>query len=102
MHGFPNGNKNPELTNATTSSYSSIFVSIALFASKYIEKPKVQMRALEGTTLTLNPDCISWSLEHSDKFSVRSLYRKLCQGTEMKHYIEPWKISIPLKVRVFL
>ena len=40
-------------------------------------------------------DAISWALEPSGKFSVRSLYNKLYDDTPRKHYSEIWGISIP-------
>jgi hypothetical protein len=38
----------------------------------------------------------------STRFSVRSLYLKLCQGSPLKHFGAIWKIIVPLEIRVFL
>jgi hypothetical protein len=35
---------------------------------------------IHGTQLSADPDGISWTLDPSGKFSVRSPYQKLCQG----------------------
>lgn len=57
---------------------------------------------LAGTNLSPRPDELTWTLERSGKFTVSSLYHKLCQGTARKHYSELWRVAIPLKIRVFL
>ena len=59
-------------------------------------------RQTAGFLLSVGPDELMWTLEPSGKFSVRSLYRKLCQGVPRKHYSEIWGIAVPLKVRIFL
>jgi hypothetical protein len=56
------------------------------------------MREVEGLHLTLASDVISWTLEPSGKFSVKSLYRKLCMGDPQKHFADLWKLSEPLNV----
>ena len=58
--------------------------------------------SLHGTQCSLSLDNISWALEPSGRFSVRSLYRTLYRGTPMKHFNHVWKIVIPLKIWVFL
>jgi hypothetical protein len=55
-----------------------------------------------GVHLSEGQDVISWLLEPSGKFSVKSLYRKLCQGTPRKHFSDIWKVAVPMKVRIFL
>jgi hypothetical protein len=55
---------------------------------------------LLGTNLSSRPDELTWTLERSGKFSVNSLYRKLCQGIVRKHYSELWRVAIPLKISV--
>ncbi|XP_071677232.1 uncharacterized protein [Lolium perenne] len=55
-----------------------------------------------GTQLSDGPDIISWALEPSGKFSVKSLYRRLCQGTPRKHFSDIWKIAVPMKIRIFI
>jgi mannosylglycoprotein endo-beta-mannosidase len=57
---------------------------------------------IAGTQLSDGPDIISWALEPSGKFSVKSLYRKLCQGTPRKHFSDIWKIAVPMKIRIFI
>jgi hypothetical protein len=43
------------------------------------------LRLVDGMTLSGTPNVMSWPLEPSCKFSVRSLYHKLCKGTPHKH-----------------
>jgi hypothetical protein len=45
---------------------------------------------------------LTWAFELSGKCSVKSLYRKLSVGDPRKHYDVIWKISVPLKIRIFL
>ena len=59
-------------------------------------------REIADFSLTSDRDRIRWTLEPSGRFSVRSLYRKLCQGASRKHFSDIWRIAVPLKVRVFL
>ena len=60
------------------------------------------LRIVGDTQLSEGQDSFSWHLEPSRKFSVKSLYSKLCLGTPRKHFREIWGIAIPLKIRVFL
>jgi hypothetical protein len=57
---------------------------------------------VEAVHLTMTPDVISWSLGPLGKFSVRSLYCKICMGILRKRFVDLWKIAVPLKVHVFL
>jgi hypothetical protein len=59
-------------------------------------------RLVEGLTLSEPRDLISWSLEPSGSFSVRSLYKRMCQGIPHKHFGVLWGINAPLEVRIFL
>jgi hypothetical protein len=59
-------------------------------------------RLVETIHLSEPQDRISWSLEPNGKFSVRSLYKSLCQGIPHKYYGIVWEIKVPLKVRIFL
>jgi hypothetical protein len=59
------------------------------------------LREIGVYQVTSEPDLITWALEPSGKFSVRSLYKKLCQGTPRKQYSDLWRV-VPLKIRVFL
>ncbi|KAK1613172.1 hypothetical protein QYE76_036845 [Lolium multiflorum] len=59
-------------------------------------------RLVDSIHLSEPQDRISWSLEPNGKFSVRSLYKSLCQGIPHKHYGIVWEIKVPLKVRIFL
>jgi hypothetical protein len=43
-----------------------------------------------------------WTLETSGRFSVRSLYLKLCQGTPSKYFSDLWRIGVTMKVQIFL
>ncbi|KAK1607529.1 hypothetical protein QYE76_031202 [Lolium multiflorum] len=59
-------------------------------------------RLVETIHLSEPQDRISWSLEPNGKFSVRSLYKSLCQDIPHKYYGIVWEIKVPLKVRIFL
>jgi hypothetical protein len=60
------------------------------------------MVSIAGTQLSEGQDVISWALELSGKFSVKSLYRKLFQGTPRKHFSDIWKVDVPMKICIFL
>jgi hypothetical protein len=47
-------------------------------------------------------DGIVWTLEPSGRFSIRSLYLQLYQGTASKHFSGLWWIPVPMKMRIFL
>jgi hypothetical protein len=46
-------------------------------------------------------DQIRWHLENSRKFSVKSLYFKLSQGTSVAHFKDMWESRVPLKIKIF-
>ena len=60
------------------------------------------MREIEHVSLSGEADSISWALEPSGRFSVRSLYRKLCTGTPTTQFSFLWSLKVPLKIRIFL
>jgi hypothetical protein len=51
--------------------------------------------------LSQQQDTMVWALEPSGRFSVRSLYLKLCQGTPSKYFTDLWWIAVPMKMRIF-
>jgi hypothetical protein len=46
-------------------------------------------------------DIIRWHLEPSGKYSVKSMYLKLSQGTTVAHFKDMWGTKVPLKVKIF-
>jgi hypothetical protein len=67
------------------------------------------MSSLGGLLREIGTPCFNdsaneftWAFERSGKFSVKYLYRKLSVGDPRKHYDVIWKISVPLKIRIFL
>jgi hypothetical protein len=56
---------------------------------------------IEQTNLVPGQDRVSWSLEPSGCFSVRSMYLKLAQGASIAHFRDVWAARIPLKNKVF-
>jgi hypothetical protein len=50
--------------------------------------------------LVQGKDKISWHLENSGKFSVKSLYAKLCQGATVTHFKDMWELKVPLKIKI--
>ena len=52
--------------------------------------------------LTDKTDRVSCHLNASGRFSVKSLYHKLCQGTVHREVKGLWQARVPLKIKVFL
>ncbi|XP_020167293.1 uncharacterized protein [Aegilops tauschii subsp. strangulata] len=48
------------------------------------------------------PDTVSWALTSSGKFTVNSLYRKLCRGTAQLAIAGLWIARLPLKIKLFM
>lgn len=55
-----------------------------------------------GRTVNIGEDAVSWSLTASGKFSVKSLYGKLTEGSALDIARGLWKAGIPLKTKIFL
>ena len=60
------------------------------------------LRQLGPPIISGGADSLEWMLTPSRKFSVKSLYLKLCQGLPQKHFCQIWGIGVPLKIRIFL
>jgi hypothetical protein len=60
------------------------------------------MREIETLRLADSPDPMSWVLEPLGRFTVQSLYRKLCEGTPSKFFGAIWQLAIPSRIRIFL
>ena len=57
----------------------------------------------QSATLSTSADTVTWALTTSGKFTVKSLYRRLCQ-VQGPAFLMPtglWNARIPLKVKVF-
>jgi hypothetical protein len=59
------------------------------------------LREIGVCQLSPEPDTISWALEPSGKFFVRSLYKNFVLDLP-GDTIEIWRVSVPMKIRVFL
>ena len=57
----------------------------------------------QSATLSTSADTVTWALTTSGKFTVKSLYRRLCQvqGPAFPMPTGLWNARIPLKVKVF-
>lgn len=55
-----------------------------------------------STLLTDSPDTVTWELTGSGKFTVKSLYHKLCQGPAQLVVKGLWSARLPLKIKLFL
>jgi hypothetical protein len=51
--------------------------------------------------LAQGKDQVSWHLENSGKFSVKSLYFKISQGTTVAHFKDMWEDNVSLKIKIF-
>lgn len=60
-------------------------------------QPKIANRPL-----SLGADVVSWDLATSEKFSVKSLYDKLTEGSALDIARGLWKAGLPLKIKIFL
>ena len=58
---------------------------------------------IQLVTLSTSADTVTWALSSSGKFTVRSLYRRLCQGQGPAFPMSSglWKERMPLKIKVF-
>lgn len=57
---------------------------------------------IQSVQLDPNRDVISWELEASDKYSVKSAYAKLVRGPKVWFAKPLWATRVPLKIRIFL
>jgi hypothetical protein len=61
------------------------------------------MSKLEVVSLSEVDDSVIWKLEHSGKYSTRSLYRFITfAGVYDIRMMEIWSTNVPLKVQIFL
>jgi hypothetical protein len=51
--------------------------------------------------LTTGQDKVSWHLEQSGSYSVKSMYAKLSHGTTVAHHKDMWEAKVPLKIKIF-
>uniref|UniRef100_A0ACD5TWE6 Uncharacterized protein n=1 Tax=Avena sativa TaxID=4498 RepID=A0ACD5TWE6_AVESA len=56
---------------------------------------------LEDVTLGQIKDTVSWHLDPSGCYSVKSMYQFLSRGISVAHFKEIWKAKAPLKIRIF-
>ncbi|KAK1645894.1 hypothetical protein QYE76_063699 [Lolium multiflorum] len=56
---------------------------------------------LVAVNLTEGQDQISWHLEQSGSYSVKSMYSMLSRGTSIAHFKDMWEAPVPLKIKIF-
>jgi hypothetical protein len=56
---------------------------------------------VDEVVLIQGKDQISWHLENAGKFSVKSMYFKLSQGTSVAYFKDMWEAKVPLKIKIF-
>jgi hypothetical protein len=56
---------------------------------------------LAEVNLTTGQDKISWYLEQTGSYSVKSMYSMLSKGTTIAHFKDMWDATVPLKIKIF-
>jgi hypothetical protein len=59
-------------------------------------------REVQGLPLGEEVDAISWSLEASVLYSIRSMYLALSQGANVTRFKDVWRTRVPPKIKIFL
>jgi hypothetical protein len=56
---------------------------------------------VQDVELVPGRDKVSWHLEQSGKFSVKSMYASLSLGATVAHFKDMWETNLPLKIKIF-
>jgi hypothetical protein len=59
----------------------------------------VQFRTSRELDFSEGRDKVSWHLELSGPYSIRSMYNKLSQGTTVTYFKDIWEAKVPLKMK---
>nr|XP_051216374.1 uncharacterized protein LOC127333971 [Lolium perenne] len=66
-----------------------------------MEQWRVLRRLVADVNLGGGPDQVSWHLNSSGLFSVKSMYTKLSQGATVVYQKDLWSAAVPLKIKIF-
>jgi hypothetical protein len=59
------------------------------------------VQRVQDVELVPGRDKVSWHLEQSGKFSVKSMYASLSLGATVAHFKDMWETNLPLKIKIF-
>ena len=93
---------NPEITVATALASSPPALHFRRELSQVEQAHLTELLdTIAPVSLSSTADTVTWALTPSGKFSVKSLYRKLCQGPSFQMPNGLWSARLPLKIKVF-
>jgi hypothetical protein len=55
---------------------------------------------VDSVELCPGRDKFSWYLEPWGKFSIKSMYAKLSEGTTVAHFKDMWEAKVPIKNKI--
>jgi hypothetical protein len=93
---------NPDISVADALHHQALQVRFRRFLD---QEGLRQWGELQGmlTPVLLSPgqDLVSWHLEQSGSYTVKSMYAQLSQGTTIAHAKDLWETKLPLKIKIF-
>ncbi|KAK1686977.1 hypothetical protein QYE76_047825 [Lolium multiflorum] len=56
---------------------------------------------LTSVSISIDQDQVSWHLDPSGSYTVKSMYAQLSRGTTVAHAKDMWEAKLPLKIKIF-